>query len=142
MTIASLRRKWPKLIREAQKSMHLKFKRKPTLKISPGGRPRGETITIRQNGKVVEVELAYVTIPKRMVKANSKLAELCVFHELTEDLAIQNGMSPTKAHRQATKHTERYRKRIGSKQAGRLLSKHYGWNKKKHRLAGHWVWGK
>jgi len=136
MTIAALRRKYPRLIRRAEHSMRLKFKRKPTLRISASGRPRDECGTKHNmHGKIIKVTLARVIIPKRMARENSKLAELAVLHELRENLAYQNGYSITRAHRTACKREHGDRKRLGlKKNSGWLFRDHYGWKREEDPL--------
>lgn len=116
LTIASLKRKYPRLISRAEHSMRLRFKRKPTLRVSKGGRPRDECLRRRdEHGTVTKVPLARVTIPRRMVKENPKLAELAVMHELRENLLFQNAYSQTRSHRKACKRERGDRKRLGLK---------------------------
>lgn len=131
MTIAALKRKYPRLIRQAERSMRLKFKRKPILRISKGGRPRDECEREREgNRKITKVTLARITIPKRMAKENPKVAELAALHELRENLAFQNGYSITRSHRTACKREHGDRARLGlKKHSGWLFRDHYHWKR-------------
>jgi len=135
-TIVALRRKYPRLIKRAERSMRLKFKRKPTLRVSKGGRPRDECLREHnRHGTVSKVVLARVTIPRRMAKEKPKLAELAVMHELRENLAYQNGHSQSQAHRKASKMERGDRKRLGlKKNAGRLFRDHYHWKREEDPL--------
>lgn len=136
MTIASLKRKYPRLIHQAQHSLRLKFKKNPTLRISPSGVPRGEGSRVYdKHGTIIKVVSARVTIPRRMARDNAKLAELMVLHELRESLLCQNGYPQNRAHRKACKREKGDRKRLGlKKNSGWLLRDHYGWKREEDPL--------
>lgn len=117
MTMAGLRRKYPSLLRQVERTAHSKFKRKPTLVFAKGGRPR-ETV-------------GHIYIPKRMARENEKLATLAVLHEAREALARESGQSDSKAHRIARRAEKGNRKKLGlKKSSGWLFREHYGWGKK------------
>ena len=130
-TIVALRRKYPRLVHQVEHSLRLKFRKKPTLRVSKGGRPRDECLREHDgHGTVTKVVLARVTIPKRMAKEDPKLAELAVLHELRENLLFQRGRSQSQAHRKASKMERGDRKRLGlKKSAGWLFRDHYGWKR-------------
>ena len=136
MTIASLKRKYPRLIRRAEHSMRLRFKKNPSLRIAKGGRPREECLrSHNEHGTIIKVPLARVTIPRRMARENPKFAELAVLHELRETLCFQNGYSPSQSHKKAAARERGDRKRLGlKKNTGWLFRDHYHWKREEDPL--------
>jgi len=132
LTLANLRRRFPRLIRQVEKSAHSKFKKKPRLAFIEDYYPCAKC-TIRTQGnsspkKVVEVTKTKVFIPKRLAKENGVLAEAVTLHELREALASQNGQNKTKCHRIAVKLDKTYAKKLGLSRSLRLLvRRHYRW---------------
>lgn len=124
MTIAQMRRKWPSLIRKAEKSTRMKFRRKPVLKLD---RHYPSTdMTISRNRKYVRK--IHVHVSKRMVRENPKLAEVCLLHELREALYVQQGYSPRQADLKAQKREVGDMQRAGfgdRKKLGWLLRSFY-----------------
>lgn len=133
VTITSLRRKYPRLICQAEKSLRLKFKRKPTLRFTPGGRPREDSFReVDGHGKIVRITVARIMIPKRMAKQSPRLAELAALHELRESLLFQNGYSMSRSHQKAARMERGDRKRLGlTKNTGWLYRDFYGYKSRK-----------
>jgi len=123
--VYKLQKDYPRLVRMVERSNHSRFKRRPTLVVCKGGRPRGESERIRRGKRVVGVSKSRIFIPRRMARENKPLARLAVIHELREDLAFQNGNCKTKSHKLALKAEKAYRRRVGSKSGGRLLNDFY-----------------
>jgi len=88
MSLTSFRKSWGRLIRKAE-TKTLKFKHKPKLKLSRRLVP-SETV-------------GSVSVPRKLVKKNSRFAEVSALHELREALRRQNGYSRRAAHRIATR---------------------------------------
>ena len=122
MTIVSLRRKYPSLVKRAEKSCRLRFEKRPTLKLGRGY-PRNETWRSKRNGTV---KRARVTVSRRMAKEDPKLAQLCILHELRSNLLLQNGYSPSRARKRATRMERGDMKRLGFN--GRKKAKWLLWN--------------
>lgn len=130
MTITSFRKKWPGLIRRAEKDLRRKFKKKPMLRVL-------KTIPkdVAQNdldfyegsdGKPEKVVYPRVYLRRRMVRDYEPLATALALHELRENLARQHGHSLSQAHRLANRHRKRDAKRLGLKTLGWELRDYYG----------------
>lgn len=81
MTIASVRRIFPSLVRQAEREMGLRFAKKPRLHLCKGGNPRGLLYT---NGK------HRILITKRMARTNEEASKSCILHELREVLLVHH----------------------------------------------------
>jgi len=112
-----------------ERQAHSKFKRKPTLVIVPGGRPRCECTRVKKKGTktvILRVDKARVLIPRRMARENPELATLSVCHELRDILAFQNDNTTTQSHMIAQRAEKTYRKKLGiQKSGGWKLREHY-----------------
>lgn len=126
MTITSFRRRWPSLVRRAERDMGKEFKKKPTLKLQ---RNTGRSVAYFDEDPV------RIHISRRMVRDHTRLAEAVVLHELREGLLIQDGMSETRAHRLIAKRRfhERDAKRLGLKTLGWELRDYYGDKRRQRR---------
>lgn len=130
MTIAGLRRKWPSLVRRAERDLGKRFKNQPTLRLV-------KTIPrdVAQNdldyyegsdGKPERIVYPRVYMRRRMVRDYEPLAEAIALHELRENLALQHGSSLPQAHREALDHRRKDVKRLGLRQLGWELRDYYG----------------
>lgn len=123
LAIATLKRRFPSLIRRAEHSCRLRFKKKPSLKPS-GGRPRSVVRTTKDRKNIRQ---STVFIPKSMMRRDEKLSELSIMHELRATLCLQNHYSQTRADQKARKLERGDMKRLfpGRKSVGWLLRGYY-----------------
>jgi len=129
--ISNFRRRYPSLVRRAERDAGMKFKKKPRLvlfKRTPNDTCACGKLWHNGEGKNLEVVKAEICLSKRMVRDYEPLAEVVASHELRENLMMQHGCSKTKSHRLAERLERRDEKKLGLKRAGWELRNYYGRN--------------
>lgn len=121
----SIRKKWPSLVRKAEKSTRMKFKKRPVLKLARRAHPSTE-MEISRNRK--QVRKIHVHVSRRMARENPALAEVCLLHELREALYVQRGYSKRQSDLKAQRFERGDMRRAGldRKKLGWALRSFYG----------------
>ena len=89
MTIASVRRMFPSLVKQAERELGLRFEKTPVLHLCKGGSPRGE---LYRDGR------HRVLITKRMARTNEEASKSCILHELREMLLAHHTSNVPLSH--------------------------------------------
>jgi len=89
LTIASVRRMFPSLVKQAERELDLRFEKKPVLHLCKGGSPRGE---LYRDGR------HKILITKRMARTNEEASKSCILHELREVLLAHHTSNVPLSH--------------------------------------------